>query len=348
MFLQVVDDPLHKFHGITAAASILNDQLNKNSLSAGLISFQQLRRTLPEFSSNSSHHILIHYEPGFYCESIYRRIWNRLRINIGFFFICSILVLARKPFLVVVHEFYPISTSRGALILSRVIDTFCLKSAACIIVSQEWLRSYLSKSTNRPVHLLPVFSNIPDPPVTDCESPSSLVFFGSPGSLHRFLSNSHLWSSILHQFSGNTFTILCSDIAPCQISNIKASFPFLNICCYPGLDSSEVSRLLSQSRLGIVDYSQASSPPDSFAKSGVLAAFHQHGVSPIVLASNFDFYGVDPLSLSSGKISYCKIDVLRPWIVNSLQLANTYQNTTSVAVYSEVLLSLTEHINSSR
>jgi hypothetical protein len=347
VIIQVVDDPLHQFHGITAAALILSDHLNRTGLSARLISFRELRLALPELTAEPNHHILIHYEPGFYCESFSRRIWNHLRVNTGLFSICSTLALARIPFAIVVHEFYSPSSSHAGFFVSRLIDTLCLRLADAIIVSQRWLRSYLSNVIHSRVYLMPVFSNIGDPSFSLCKASRSLVFFGSPGSLQRFLSNSNSWSSILYQFTGLTLHILSSDISTYQASTLKTSFPFLKIRCHSGLDDLSVSRILAQSTLGITDYSQASSPPDSFAKSGVLAAFHQHGVSPLVLGSDFNFYGIDPLKLTSGQICYKVLSGLSPLIVNSDQLADTYLSTTSVSFYSDFLLSVCDHIHGS-
>ena len=339
MILQVVDDPCSIHHGITAAARVLEAEFRLKGLVSNVVSVTQYNQYLDHSNISARPYLLFHYQPGFFCGSITRRIWNKLRLNLGFGLLCLTAFRHRLPFGVIVHEFYPERTRHVGRILSRFLDLYFLRQAAFLFCSQSWLKHWLTSHGCTNVYCQPIFSNIPDPVSHTSRDATALVYFGSHGSFQRFLANAALWESFLCQFSKSPLYILVSKLSDSDLSRAYSSFHYLDVKCLQGLEDRSIAEYLAKATVGIVDYSQASNPPDSFAKSGVLAAYLQYGVLPLILANDREFYSLDVPADSESQLSYHKLSSANLKVVKPRSLSRYYSLFLSVSVYARRVLS---------
>jgi hypothetical protein len=339
MIIQVVDDPLNIHHGITAAARVLEAEFRIHGIASIVVSVKQFHHYLEQADLTTQPYLLFHYQPGFFCGSLTRRIYNKTRLNFGFGLLCITAFRYHLPFGVIVHEFYPDRTRHLGRTLSRLVDLYFLRQAVFLFCSQKWLNHWLASHGCPNVHCQTIFSNLPNPVSYASRRDSTvLVYFGSHGSFQRLLANSASWQPILCQFTDSPFYILVSKLSDSDLRRAHSIFHYLDVKCMQGLDDRIVADYLAKATVGIVDYSQASNPPDAFAKSGVIASYLQYGVLPLILAEDHGFYSLDLRPELNSQSAYYKLSDFNLRPVNSRLLSRHYTLFLSVSVYARRVL----------
>lgn len=136
----------------------------------------------------------------------------------------------------------------------------------------------LAKKDTLKIPVLPVISNIGEisqPVPTEYRTPR-LIVFGQANTRNRAYTN-----------SVDTLSQICDQIAIEEIADIGPPIPLpksianIPIRQFGLLESSEISKIMSRSLAGFVNYDI-----NRLAKSGVFAAYCAHGLLPITQSSN--------------------------------------------------------------
>lgn len=142
--------------------------------------------------------------------------------------------------------------------------------------SGRWL---LARRDTTPHRVLPICSNVGEPPSIDTDRAPHLVVFGSPG----VRANVYQWAS------GEVFDcarrkgLVIHDIGPpLQDASLTQRLLRENAVVHGRLAAQEVSQILSGASYGALAY-----PIDYASKSGVLASYSAHGICPILLWNDY-------------------------------------------------------------
>jgi len=138
-------------------------------------------------------------------------------------------------------------------------------------IAQTWLRD--RAPATKPVHFLPVFSNVGEPVTVAATSERSLaaVAWGSPEQKARIYSTA---DSLVRVLGAQKIGVLYDVGAPVQIpSRVRDAVDVREMGVLPG---HEISGLLSHLRFGLMSYR-----PALVTKSGIHAAFCAHGAAPV-------------------------------------------------------------------
>lgn len=151
-------------------------------------------------------------------------------------------------------------------------------------MAAHWLRTHSSPAPHR---VLPVYSNVGEPPRIPGARAPHLVVFGGPNirsQAYKQLDDG-FWQWA--RAEGLTVHDIGPPIADAAYARLRADGL---IQVHGSLPAPEVSRLLGQARYGLLCY-----PPHVVAKSGVFAAYCAHGVCTILLAKRYDTHdGLEP------------------------------------------------------
>lgn len=333
----MVREPGNLFHGISACAQIIKDRLAQLGVRGEIIEPSAITDLIISDRRFARNVYILHYEPGYFCEGLEKRIWNRSRIAVSFCRACRRLHALNCRFGVIVHEFYSAELLVPGAFLSRRLDAWALRRADFCIVSQEWVAEELLALGCRDVRLQAVFSNLPDPTRADVsrERDIRVVCFGSSGAMHRLATNSNIWQRVADKLHDHQVTIVANEVSSGVRDRLQELFSRCTVSFLIGASNEQISQEMSRARIGLVDYSHARNPPDSFKKSGVLAAFLQHAVTPIVLGQGGVFFGLD----MRGDIEieqYVTIhDMNDALAVNSFEFQSIYFRERSVDAYIE-------------
>lgn len=136
----------------------------------------------------------------------------------------------------------------------------------------QWLRKQAPEAPHR---VLPVFSNVGEPPPAEHEREASIVVFGSAG----IRAPAYAWNDgEIFRFA-KRHGLRIEDIgAPLQDGALANRLVEEGVRVRGMLPAEEVSQALSQARHGALAY-----PGDCVGKSGVFAAYAAHGTCPILL-----------------------------------------------------------------
>ena len=192
-----------------------------------------------------------------------------------------------KVFGVVFHETYAFGPPwRSAFWLSPMqqrIARDVLREADFWHTNREAAAQWLRKSSHAtvaPHRVLPVFSNIGEPPPAEGEREPSLVVFGATSSRER----TYAWNDgEIHRFAQH------HGLRIHDIGRILPDGPMAQRLAESGavihgmLSEAEVSRAMLAARFGVVRYE-----PIYACKSGIFAAYAAHGMCPILLWHDYD------------------------------------------------------------
>lgn len=138
----------------------------------------------------------------------------------------------------------------------------------------QWLRKS-SRAAVAPHRVLPVFSNIGEPPPAEGEREPSLVVFGAASSRAR----TYAWKDgEIHRFA-RRHGLRIHDIGrPLPDGPMAQRLAEEGVVVRGMLSEAEVSQAMLTARFGVVEY-----PPVDTCKSGIFAAYAAHGLCPILL-----------------------------------------------------------------
>tara|TARA_R110000850_G_scaffold125699_10_gene244241 strand:+ start:1705 stop:2565 length:861 start_codon:yes stop_codon:yes gene_type:complete len=145
-----------------------------------------------------------------------------------------------------------------------------------VITNRSISQAFLQRSQSKPIHLLPVFSNVGEPPSLPPfqNRKRRLILFG--GTTQRRLALENNLEEIRELC--RTYQIEeCLEIGPGRTS-CPTGLPWKQAGTLP---AEEISKILESSMFGYVSY-----PSHSLEKSGIFAAYVAHGVIPCIPASN--------------------------------------------------------------
>lgn len=155
-----------------------------------------------------------------------------------------------------------------------------------VLLADFWLtnredaaRWLLKQTRTAPHRVLPVFSNVGEPPWTDTVRAPRLVVFGSAG----IRAQVYAWSGGAIFRWARQQRLEIHDIGPAQPDGTLArQMAHEGAIAHGRLPVEQVSRALSEASYGALAY-----PADFASKSGVFAAYCAHGVCPILLATEY-------------------------------------------------------------
>ncbi|MBY0516456.1 MAG: hypothetical protein K2P81_06085 [Bacteriovoracaceae bacterium] len=189
------------------------------------------------------------------------------------------------------HELYafgPVWTSQfwTSPLQKQLAQKLMLMSTKCATSKQGYAEKIekLSKGKHTNILVSPVFSNIGEPQerLPYIERDSNLIIFGSPGPKNRIYEQSMAGVEKIISAAKIKRVIEIgqkSDHAPSAIGGIK-------IEQMGTLPSPEISKLLSHSKIGFINY-----PTEYLSKSGIFAAYCSHGL--LTVATEYKNQKVD-------------------------------------------------------
>ncbi|HUD32763.1 MAG TPA: hypothetical protein VMR43_07050 [Variovorax sp.] len=192
-----------------------------------------------------------------------------------------------RVFGVVFHETYAFGPPwRSAFWLSPMqqrIARDVLREADFWHTNREAAAQWLRKSSRAPVaphRVLPVFSNIGEPPPVEREREPSLIVFGATSSRER----TYAWNDgEIHRFA-QQHGLRIHDIGrPLPDGPMARRLAESGAVVHGMLSEAEVSRAMLAARFGVVRYE-----PIYACKSGIFAAYAAHGMCPILLWHDYD------------------------------------------------------------
>lgn len=143
--------------------------------------------------------------------------------------------------------------------------------------SARWL---IDQRQVAPHRVLPVFSNVGEPPSIDTDREPRLIVFGGQS----------VRASVYQWADGEIFRcarrhgLEIHDIGPAfEDSALTQRLARENVVAHGKLSAPEVSEALSGAAYGALAY-----PTDYVSKSGVFAAYSAHGLCPILLSQKYD------------------------------------------------------------
>jgi hypothetical protein len=153
-------------------------------------------------------------------------------------------------------------------------------------VAVQWL---LGASGSRPMphRMLPVFSNVGEPPLADTPRDPVIAVFG--GSSSR--AKAYAWKGgEIYEFA-RRHGLRIHDIGPpLRDGALTKRMAREGVVVHGLLPEERVSAMLSAARFGVVEYG-----PFETSKSGIFAAYAAHGVCPILLWRLYDSHdGLQP------------------------------------------------------
>jgi hypothetical protein len=185
---------------------------------------------------------------------------------------------------VVFHELYASGPPWGSAFWlhgyqKRIAKQLLGLSDFWISNNEESARWLLGKNQLKAHRVLPVFSNVGEPPPEATERRPELVVFGSAG----------IRAMVYEWADGEVFR--CAKRNGLQIHDIGPTMPdgplaqrlaHEGVVTHGKLPAGQVSLALSSARYGAVAY-----PTHCVCKSGVFAAYAAHGLCPILLAQDY-------------------------------------------------------------
>ncbi|MDM0104784.1 hypothetical protein QTH97_07560 [Variovorax sp. J22R24] len=190
-----------------------------------------------------------------------------------------------KAFGIVFHElFAPAGSPLGSAFWlngyqKRIARQLLMLSDFWLTNREESGRWLLDHSQAAPHRVLPVFSNVGEPPLVDTAREPRLVVFGSFG----VRANVYQWAD------GEIFR--CAKRKGLEIHDIGPAMPDgelaqrlvqEGVVTHGKLSAEDVSHALSSAAYGALSY-----PTDYVSKSGVFAAYSAHGICPILLWQDY-------------------------------------------------------------
>jgi len=333
--LHLVDAPAEATHGITAFAQILSDASERLGVPGQVMDARHFLASEKRFGKEP-YLVVLHYEPGCMSAGLERRLFNRFRISSSFVR-CASYLHRRVGYTAVVHE-SPWPRRRGWLARCNVLlDLTGLRHARRLLTASHKVGKSLTASCGVGCTVLPVFSNIPDPNTRDLEKlkEDMVVLFGSNVAISRFLNSAHWWKERFLSLPVRSVGIVTPYLQTSQRKACETMFSGWDTRFYLGLSLLGVGSVLARARYGVMDYAQAENSPDCFSKSGVLAAYLQHGVTPIIHgeAGTMFLYSATDAQAFQAVDNVRNIDV-----VPGSVLQRHYRLTRSPLVYAETLL----------
>jgi hypothetical protein len=342
-FLHVVDRPEDLNHGITAFARTLAEASEQMGASSHVVNPRH------SWSMHGVDHckqqsVILHYEPGCMSDGFQRRIFNRLRVSPAFLLLAMRIRAARLGFVAIVHEAPWPRRSGVGVQLNRRLDLLGLRAAGRMFTASEQVAKHLASVCRVPCEVRPVFSNLPDPAGEDLAElkENIVVLFGSTISVDRFVASAEWWRRALRELPSRALCVVTPALSPQREKVLRAALPEWRVECHLGLDASGVSAVLSRARYGVIDYAQAANPPDCFGKSGVLAAYLQHGVWPLIRGEGHRMFSLDNQVSGGGRWAN------KAWDGATLPasvLQARYTATRSLVEYAKSLLFMKDCIN---
>lgn len=143
-------------------------------------------------------------------------------------------------------------------------------------MAAQWLQAHCKAVPHR---VLPVYSNVGEPPVRQSPRGSTIVVFGGPSI--RSQAYARLDASFWRWATEEGLAV--HDIGPpIGSSEYERLCDSQRIHAHGSLPADLVSQRLAEARFGLLCY-----PPHVVAKSGVFAAYSAHGVCTILLADRY-------------------------------------------------------------
>lgn len=184
-----------------------------------------------------------------------------------------------KRFGVFFHELYAFGPPWGSAFWLTMVQRHVAASLAQMsdfwLTSREDSKQWLSRHAGAvPNETLPVFSNVGELTAYSPSRDFNAVVFGS-GALRR-----KTWQSVSKDIFkwANHNGLLLHDIGPRLVdSRVEDLLQSNGVIRHGRLEADAISQLLITARFGILAY-----PVEYAAKSGVLAAYCAHGVTPIL------------------------------------------------------------------
>lgn len=190
-----------------------------------------------------------------------------------------------KAFGIVFHElFAPAGSPLGSAFWLNGYQKRIAKQL--LVLSDFWLtnreesgRWLLNQSQAAPHRVLPVFSNVGEPPAVDMGREPRLVVFGSSG----VRANVYQWGDGEIFRCAKRKGLEIHDIGPAMPDGVLAQrLAQEGVITHGKLSAEDVSRALSSAAYGALSY-----PTDYVSKSGVFAAYSAHGICPILLWQDY-------------------------------------------------------------
>lgn len=202
-----------------------------------------------------------------------------------------------RKLLTIFHEVYATGplwrtsfwTSLPQRAVARRIGGF---SDAAIVTSEGGAAQLRPLAPNLPLTVMPVFSNIGEPPTTPplaLRKPYAIAFGLAPNRTRLYAALARLPSPIKDAFRGYGLTRIL-DIGP--PTGVPCEVLGLPVESLRSLPANTVSAHLSSARMGLLDY-----PWHVLTKSGVFAAYVAHGTLALNLSAN----GTLPPDLREGR-----------------------------------------------
>jgi hypothetical protein len=189
-----------------------------------------------------------------------------------------------KSFGVVFHEVFAFGPPWGSAFWLTGVQRQIAREL--VSISDFWLtnrdgsaRWLVDQCHGKPHRVLPVFSNVGEPPSIETEKEPRLVVFGSAG----VRANVYQWGD------GEVFRwarkaqLQIHDIGPPQQDvSLLQRLEQEGVISHGKLSAAQVSQELSAAACGALAY-----PTDYVSKSSVFAAYCAHGVCPVLLSKEY-------------------------------------------------------------
>jgi hypothetical protein len=146
----------------------------------------------------------------------------------------------------------------------------------------QWLVKSSQPKPPVPHRVVPVFSNVGEPPAIDTQREPVLVVFGSTAIRVK----SYAWNNgEIYDFARRQGLRIHDIGSPLPDSPLSRRMAQEGVVMHGMLPAERVSAALSSARFGVVEY-----PPTYTSKSGIFAAYAAHGTCPILLWRDYDVH----------------------------------------------------------